>query len=142
VFSRARKRPLRARTAEDLSQKPQKGLSIDLLGAAWCDRERVVDAIVNCHVGLERVQLRDPGYGCKAFKRLRVLAVDAGLARHLVALGRAIEENVTVIADMQRPREVTDHLRAMRAEAAVAKRTLDAATEDSPPPRPPIGPQP
>jgi TrwC relaxase/AAA domain len=130
------------RAAEDLSRKPYKALGVDLLGAVRRDRERAVDAFIECHVGLERRQIEDPDFGRKALARLQGLALNASLGRHLKALGRAMEENEGMVADLQRARETREHLLALRAEASAAKRTLGTAAEDNLPPRPPKGPEP
>ena len=83
-----------ARAAADMSEKPYKALGIDLLAAARHDRERAIDAFIDCHVRIERVQIEDPDAGRKALAKLRAAAVNASLGRHLEALGRATQENV------------------------------------------------
>src|SRR5208283_2808375 len=128
------------RAAEDMSRKPYKALGIDLLAAARRDRERAVDAFIDCHVRIERAQIEDPDAGRKALAKLRAAAVNASLGRHLEALGRAMEENASIVADLQRAREAREHLLALRAEAAAAKQEIDEAVDASPAPR--RGPRP
>ena len=121
-------------------EKPYKALGIDLLAAARHDREQAVDAFIACHSALSDAQLEDPDAGPKALARLRAAAVNDNLARHLQALGRAMEENASVVADLQRAREAREHLLALRAEAAAAKQRIEEAADAPPAPR--RGPRP
>ena len=131
-----------ARAAEDMSRKPYKALGIDLLAAARQDREKAVDTFIACHHGVETAQLQDSAFGRKALRRLRSQAINASLGRHLAALKQAIQENGAIIRDMDREREASDHLRALRAEAAAAERHIGATNEGSINPRPSSGPSP
>ena len=117
-----------ARAADDMSEKPYKGLGIDLLASARQDRERAIDTFIACNYALETAQLDDPQFGVKAFRRLRAAAVNEHLARHLPALETAIAENGAMLGETLRGHETAAHLRALRAEAAAARRQLKAAT--------------
>jgi hypothetical protein len=83
-----------------MSRKPYKALGIDLLAAARRDRERAVDTFIACHHALEMAQLDNPHFGRDAVKRLRALAVNKTLSRHLAALDRAVAENGELIRDI------------------------------------------
>jgi hypothetical protein len=122
-----------ARVAEDMSRKPYKALGTDLLAAARRDRERAVDTFIACHHALEVAQLDNPHFGRDAVKRLRALAINKTLSRHLVALDRAAAENGELIRDIVREQEADTHLRALRDEAAAAKQRIDV-TADGPTP--------
>ncbi|MGH7120582.1 MAG: MobF family relaxase, partial [Acetobacteraceae bacterium] len=129
-----------ARAASDMSEKPYKGLGIDLLATALRDRERAVDIFVECQERIESAQLADPEAGPKAFRRLRAAAINDYLARHLQALDHAMQANAALIRDIVREREARDHLRALRAEAAETARRLEEAGAELP--RPSKGPSP
>lgn len=119
-----------ARAAADLSTKPYKALAIDLMAAALRDRESAVDTFIECHEIIESAQLADPDAGPKALRRLRAAALNDSLARQIKALDRALEENAALLRDIQKQREVNDHLRALRAEAVETTRLLkDAGAE-------------
>ena len=119
--------------AEDMSRKPYKALGIDLLAAAQRDRERAVDTFIACHHALEAAQLDNANFGRDAVKRLRALAINKTLSRHLAALDRAVAENGELVREIVREQEADTHLRALRAEAAAAKRQIDR-TADGPKP--------
>jgi hypothetical protein len=121
-----------ARVAEDMSRKPYKALGIDLLAAARRDREQAVDTFIACHYALETAQLGNPNFGRDAVKRLRALAINKTLSRHLAALDRAVAENGELIRDIVREQEADAHLRALHAEAAAAKRQIDVAEGPTP----------
>jgi hypothetical protein len=76
---------------------------------------------------MEGAQFNDPDAGPKAFRRLQAAAVNENLARHLQALDHAIAENAALVRETLREREVTDHLRALRAEAKAAARQIEDA---------------
>ena len=118
-----------ARVAEDMSRKPYKALGIDLLAAARCDREQAIDTFIACRHALETAQLDNPHFGPEALKRLRALAINKTLSRHVAALDRALGENGELIRDIVREQEADAHLRALRAEGAAAKRQIDATTD-------------
>ena len=118
-----------ARVAEDMSRKPYKALGIDLLAAARCDREQAIDTFIACRHALETAQLDNPHFGPEALKRLRALAINKTLSRHVAALDRAVGENGELIRDIVREQEADAHLRALRAEGAAAKRQIDATTD-------------
>ncbi len=120
------------RAAEDMARKPYKGLGIDLLASTQRDREQAIDTFIAASHHLESAQLADPQAGPKAFRRLRAAAVNESLGRHLAGLDHAIAENGRILREMEREREITLHLRAMRAEAAAAARHLDAAGANKP----------
>jgi hypothetical protein len=120
-----------ARAAADMSRKPYKALGIDLLAAARQDRERAVDTFIACHYRMETAQLADPAVGGKALRRLRLQALNASLDRHLASLTQAIQENSAIIRDITREREASDHLRALRAEAAAARQHIGTVKEGS-----------
>jgi len=84
--------------------------------------------------------------GCACRRRgeqiFQALAINAGLGRHLAALKQAIQENGAIIRDMNREREASDHLRALRAEAAAALRQIGTSNEDAGGSRPSGGPSP
>src|SRR5260370_5977610 len=121
-----------ARVAEDMSRKPYKALGIDLLAAARRDREQAVDAFIASHHALETAQLDNPNFGRDAVKRLRALAVNQTLSRHLAALDRAVAENGELIRDIVREQEADTHLRALQADAVAAKRQIDIAERPTP----------
>jgi hypothetical protein len=110
-----------------MSRKPYKALGIDLLAAARRDRERAVDTFIACHHALETAQLDNPNFGRDAVKRLRALAINKALSRHLPALDRAVTDNGELIGDIVREQEADAHLRALRGEAAAARRQIDGA---------------
>jgi hypothetical protein len=116
-----------------MSRKPHKALGIDLLAAARRDRASAVDTFIACHHALETAQLDDPNFGRDAVKRLRALAINQALSRHLVALDRAVAENGEIIGDIVREQAADAHLRALRREAAAAKQQTDR-TADGPKP--------
>ena len=117
------------RVAEDMSRKPYKALGIDLLAAARRDREQAVDTFIACHHALETARLDNPNFGRDAVKRLRALAINNTLSRHLAALDRAVAENGELIRNIVREQEADAHLRGMRAEAAAAKRQIDGTAD-------------
>jgi molybdopterin converting factor small subunit len=117
------------RAAEDMSDKPYKGLGIDLLASALRDREAAIDTFIACSQHLESAVLEDPEAGPKAFARLRAAAVNESLGRHLAGLDQAIAENEGIIRDTELARETALHLRALRAEAAAAARKIEAVSE-------------
>lgn len=123
-----------ARAAADMSDKPYKGLGIDLLATALRDREQTVDIFIECQERMESAELADPEAGPKAFRRLRAAAINEYLARHLRALDHAIQENAVLLSDIAREREARDHLRALRAEAAETARRLEEAGAELPSP--------
>ena len=125
------------RVAEDMSRKPYKALGIDLLAAARRDRERAVDTFIACRHALETAQLDNPHLGRDALKRLRALAINKTLSRHVAALDRAVAENGELIHDIVHEQEADTHLCALQAEGAVAKRQMDATTDG---PAPSTGP--
>lgn len=127
-----------ARAAKDLSEKPYKALGIDLLNAARQDRERAIDTFIKLNHGLESAQLDDPEFGVKAFQRLRAAAVNEQLARHLPALDAALAETRRMQGETIEAMQAAAHLRGLRAEAARAKRDLEAVE----PPAPSSGPDP
>ena len=110
--------------------------------AARQDRENAVDAFIACHHGVETAQLQDSAFGRKALRRLRSQAINASIGRHLAALKQAIQENGAIIRDMDREREASDHLRALRAEAAAAQRQIGTINEGASGSRPSSGPSP
>jgi len=120
------------RVAEDMSRKPYKALGIDLLAAARRDRERAVDTFIACRHALETAQLDNPHLGRDALKRLRALAINKTLSRHVAALDRAVAENGELIHDIVHEQEADTHLRALQAEAAAAKRQMDATAGGAP----------
>jgi hypothetical protein len=61
------------------------------------------------------VQLDNPNLGRDAVKRLRALAINKTLSRHLAALDRAVTENGELIGDIVREQAADAHLRALRA---------------------------
>jgi hypothetical protein len=123
------KEDLWKRAAEDMSNKPYKGLGIDLLALALRDREAAVDTFIACSQHLESAVLKDPDAGPKAIARLKAAAVNESLGRHLAGLDQAIAENEVIIRDTELARETALHLRALRAEAAAAARTIEAVSE-------------
>jgi len=131
-----------ARAARDMSEKPYKALGIDLLAAARRDRERARDDYMACHQQLEAAELKDPEFGARAFQRLRSLAINASLGRHLAALDHALQENGATIGEMTQCREAASHLRALRAEAAAAESQIRDPEPDAQagPPSPGDGP--
>jgi hypothetical protein len=118
--------------ASDMSRKPYKALGIDLLAAARRDREQAVDIFIACHHALETAQLENPNFGPDALKRLRALAINKNLSRHLVALDQAVAENRKLIRDIAREQEADAHLRALHADAVAAKRQIDIAEAPTP----------
>jgi hypothetical protein len=122
-----------ARVAEDISRKPYKALGIDLLAAARRDREQAVDTFIACRHALETAHLDNPHFGHDALKRLRALAINKTLSRHLAALDRALAENGELIWDIVHQQEADTHLRTLQAEGAAAKRQMDATANGSTP---------
>ena len=131
------KQHLWTRATEDMSQKPYKSLGIDLLNAARSDREKAVDAFIDCHHAIETAQNNNPGAGHDAVKRYRALAVNESLTRHLLGLDHAIQDNAALLRDTAQARETAEHLRALRAEAATARKQIDAAAAATPRPSSP-----
>jgi hypothetical protein len=95
-----------------------------------------------CHQQLEAAELKDPEFGARAFQRLRSLAINASLGRHLAALDHALQENGATIGEMTQRREAASHLRALRAEAAAAESQIRDPEPDAQPgpPSPGDGP--
>lgn len=120
-----------ARSAEDMSENPCKGLGIDLLGTALRDRDQAIDTFIACSHRMESAALDDREAGPKVFLRLRAAAVNEGLGRHLVGLDHAIAQNEALAEDAIRLAETNGHLRALRAEAAAALRQLDAVERNA-----------
>ncbi len=120
------------RVAEDMSQKPYKALGMDLLDEARRDRERAVDAFIGSHHGIEAAQLRDADAGAEVVKHYRAQAVNESLGRHLAGLDHALQENGALLRETVQAREAADHLRALRAEAAVDKQRIEAAAAARP----------
>ena len=117
-----------ARAAADMSEKPYKALGIDLLNATRHDRERAIDAFIGAHHAMEKATLADRDWGVKASRRVRAIVVNEQLGRHLPSLDAAIQENGRILGETLRAREVQQHLRALRAEAEMARlRLSDAA---------------
>ena len=114
------------RAAEDMSEKPYKGLGIDLLASAQRDREAAVDTFIACSHRIEEARLRDADAGPKAFERLRAAAVNESLGRHLTGLDHAIAANERLLGETERARETALHLRGLRQAAAETARRLDA----------------
>ena len=83
-----------------MSRKPYKALGIDLLAAAGRDRERAVDTFIACRHALETARLDNPHFGHDALKRLRALAINKTLSRHLAVLDQAVAENGELIRDI------------------------------------------
>jgi hypothetical protein len=77
-------------------------LPSDLLAAARRDRERAVDTFIACQRALYTVQLYNPNFGRDAVKRLRALAINKTLPRHLAALDRVVAENGELTGDIVR----------------------------------------
>ena len=131
-----------ARAATDMSEKPYKALGIDLLNAARHDRERAVDAFIGAHHAMEAATQRDPGWGKGAAQRIKALAVNEQLARHLPSLDTAIRENARILRDIRSAAEVHQHLKALRAEASAAGQWLAAVLRPVPAHKPSNGPAP
>jgi ATP-dependent exoDNAse (exonuclease V) alpha subunit len=125
-----------ARAGEDMSDKPYKGLGIDLLASALRDLEQAIDTFIACSRHIDTARLDDDQAGPKAFQRLRAAAVNENLGRHLAGLDHAIEQNAALIRDIVRAREARSHLGALRAEAAAAARQMDAVATDLDRPQP------
>jgi hypothetical protein len=120
-----------ARAAEDMSKKPYKPLATDLLNAARQNRADAVDIFIASNHAIETAQINNPDFGRDAVKRFRAQAVNEGLARHMSALDHAMEQNAAELRDALLARETREHLRALRAEAAATKRTIDAVSDDA-----------
>jgi hypothetical protein len=116
-----------------MSRKPYKALGIDLLAAARRDRGRAVDTFITCRYALETAQLDNPHFGRDAVKRLRALAINKTLSRHLAALDRAVDENGKLIRDIVHEQEADTHLRALQAEGVAAKKRTNATANGSTP---------
>ncbi len=125
------------RAAEDMSDKRYKMLGIDLLHAVRQDREQATDAFIACHRAMETAAMDRPEAGHDAVKRFRAAAVNESLGRHLAGLDHALQENAALLRDAVRARETAEHLRALRVEAAAAKRGIDATAKAQPRPFPP-----
>ncbi len=110
-----------ARIAEDMARKPYKSLGSDLMMAARRDREAAIDAFIACHHAIETARLDNPDVGPKIAQRVRAQAVNDRLGRHLVALDRALQENVALLREAAQAHEAARHLRALQAEATKAK---------------------
>ncbi|HJS94947.1 MAG TPA: hypothetical protein VJ741_11845, partial [Solirubrobacteraceae bacterium] len=121
------KEDLWARAAADMSEKPYKALGIDLLGFALWDRERAINTFIACHHRMEAAQLDYPDAGANAFQRLRAAAINERLGRRLEAIEKTVAENGVLLKDVEREWEANQHLRALKAEAAVAARRMDEA---------------
>ena len=129
-----------ARVAEDMAHKPYKALGIDLLNAGRWDREQAVDAFIDCHHTMEAAQMRHPEAGRDAVKRFRALAVNESLGRHLTGLEHALQENAALLRETAQAHETAQHLEALKVEATVAKRFIDAAIPPLQPGSPTSGP--
>ena len=114
------------RAAKDMSEKPYKGLGIDLLASAQRDRETAIDTFIACSHRIEDAKLQDVDTGPKAFQRLRAAAVNESLKRHLTGLDHAIAANDSLLGATERARESAVHLRGLREAAAQAARRADS----------------
>ena len=120
------------RAAEDMSEKPYKGLGIDLLASALRDREAAVDTFIAASQHLESAKLRDADAGPKAFALLQAAAVNESLDRQLAGLDHALAENEALLRNVELAQEASAHLRALRAEAAAAAREIGAVSGTAP----------
>ena len=137
------KEDLWTRIAEDMSQKPYKSLATDLLAAARHDRAQAVDIFIACNHAIETARIDNPDAGPNALKRYRAQAVNENLSRHIDGLDQVMQQNAAELRATAAAREAAEHLRGLRAEAAAAKRGIDAAAERMPPrPSPAAGPSP
>ena len=118
------------RAAKDMSNKPYKSLATDLLDAARQNREDTVDTFIACSHAMEWAQIQNAEVGRDAAKRIRAQAVNESLARHLIALDHAVEQNGNTLRDTLQAHEAMEHLRALRAEATTAKRQIDIAAKN------------
>ena len=121
------------RASADMSHKPYKSLAIDLRDGAEQDRDDAVDTFIACHHAMETAQLDNPNVGRDAVQRFRAQAIDKHLSRHLDGLDHAIQENTALLRDAAEAQEVAAHLRALRAEAAAAKRGMTPPDAALPP---------
>ena len=120
------------RAAEEMSQKPYKGLGIDLLGASMRDREHAVDIFIAGSQRLESAVLDDAQAGSKAIDRFRAAAASAGLARQIDGLTHAMAENERLARDVGQLSERNAHLRQLHADAAEAARLLQLMPQPAP----------
>ena len=119
-----------ARAAADMSRKPYKALATDLLNASRQDRDAAIDTFIATNKLIETAQLEDPESGKNAVKLFRAQAVNEALSRHLASLDHATDRNAEALRDSLQAREIMEHLRGLRIEAAAAKRGIDAVSED------------
>jgi hypothetical protein len=115
------------RAAADMSEKPYKGLGIDLLASAQPDRDQAVGTFIARSYRIENARTQDMDAGPKAFERLRAAAVNESLERHLTGLDHAIAANALLLGETERARETAIHLRELRETAAKAARRIDLA---------------
>jgi hypothetical protein len=121
-------RPLRtsARGRRGCVRQPYKGPGIDLLAEALQIVSGPSKSSLPCSRHIENAKFNGDQAGSEACQRLCAAAIYANLGRHLAGLDHAIEQNAALLRGMQRTREATFHLRALRAEAAEAAQQLDA----------------
>lgn len=84
--------------------------------------------------------MRHPEAGRDAVKRFRALAVNESLGRHLTGLEHALQENAALLRETAQAHETAQHLEALKVEATVAKRFIDAAIPPLQPGSPTSGP--
>ena len=122
------------RAAQDMAAKPYKPLGMDLAASARADRARAITAFIRQSHTLETLQACGRQLGREARMRVQAKAVRRSLPKHIAALDAAIVRN----AQLQVPKPERElHLRGMRVEAEVARRTVEAAAK---PRRPSPGP--
>ena len=120
------------RAAEDMSDKPYKGLGIDLLASALRDRESAVDTFIAASQHLESAKLRDADAGLKAFALLQAAAVNESLSRQIAGFDHALAENEALLRNVELAQEASAHLRTLRAEAAAVAREIGAVSSGTP----------
>ncbi|MBV9750195.1 MAG: AAA family ATPase, partial [Acetobacteraceae bacterium] len=122
------------RAAQDMAAKPYKPLGMDLANSARADRARAIAALIRQSHAFETLETDGRRLGREARQRVQAEAVRHSLPKHIAALDAAIVANAT----MQVPKlERELHLRGLRVEAEVARRTIEDAAK---PRRPSPGP--
>lgn len=123
------------KAADGLSQKPYKPLGIDLLNAARQNREAAIDSFIRLDHQVQTAELQGRDLGRDIRLHRQAEAIRAELPRQLAALDEVIKG---LKGGAMTPQE--EHLRRMRVDAELARRSVEAAGRPAPPSSPNAGP--
>lgn len=112
-----------SKVAEDMAAKPYKALGMDLLHAAWDDREAAVRAFMQAGHKLETMDLEGRKLGREVRDRMQAEAVRGSIPALLASLDRAIAAAETSLTAPMSDQEA--HLRALRVDTEQARRQIE-----------------